>query len=305
MSERTAYLADLDHVIGALVVEIANNDIFHIRQIQAEKGGAFIDLATKYHPDGKVSKVSGGALVLGDWHAGSTDPTAAKAWREVAELIKPKYLVMHDTFDGSSISHHELKNKISRAKKAEENKLNLEDELKLVTTDLEALSKWADKVLIVPSNHDDWISRYLKEGRYIEDSQNLRVSLKLSLAMLDNNDPFEYAVKNLYNLKAKNIKWLKPNTSFKFGGHELACHGHEGSNGSRGSLASIERAIGMCVIGHSHTPGILRGAKQVGTSTYLKLLYNNGPSSWLHASVIIHSNCSYQMIISVDGKWKL
>lgn len=305
MSERTAYLADLDHVIGGLVVELGADNKFHFRQIQAEKGGSFIDLNKKYTPEGKVQTVTGGALVLGDWHAGSTDPSAAKSWGEVAKLIKPKYLVLHDTFDGASISHHEIKDKIIRAKKAEVNKLNLEEELKLVSSDLSKLSSWANKLIIVSSNHDDWLSRYLKEGRYIEDVQNLRVSLKLSLAMLDGYNPLSYAVHELYKNKSNNIKWLESNSSFKFGGHELGCHGDRGSNGSRGSLKSLERSLGSCVIGHSHTPGILRKAKQVGTSTYLELPYNKGPSSWLHTSCIINTNGSYQLITSVDGKWKI
>lgn len=305
MSERTAYLADLDHVMGALVVEVQDKKIFHFRQIQAEKGGSFIDLNKKYSPDGKVTTIAGSALILGDWHSGSTDPTAIAAWKELSSLIKPKYLILHDTFDGSSISHHEISNKILRAKKAESNKLNLEEELKLVTKDLEMVSSWADKVILVASNHDDWISRYVKEGRFIEDPQNLRVAFKLGLAMLDGKNPFEYAIRDLYQCKAKNLKWLNINDSFKYGGHELGCHGHRGSNGTRGSLKSIEKALGACVVGHSHTPGILRKAKQVGTSTYLEMHYNDGPSSWLQTSCIINNNGSYQLITSVGGAWRL
>lgn len=305
MSERTSYLADMDHVIGGIVVEIENNDIFHFRQIQAEKCGSFIDLNKKYLADGKVETVSGSALILGDWHAGATDPKAAEAWHELATLIKPKYLVLHDTFDGSSISHHEAHKKINKAKKAESNKLSLEQELIILTNDLTDLAKWADKVIVVQSNHDEWLGRYIQEGRFIEDPQNLRVSFKIGLAMLDNKNPLEYAVRELNKCSANNIKFLGGNSSFKFGGHELGSHGDRGSNGAKGSLKSIEKALGCCVVGHSHTPGILRKAKQVGTSTYLEMPYNQGASSWLHTSCIVNSNGSYQLITSVEGKWKL
>lgn len=305
MSERTSYLADLDHVVGALVVEIQDSSVFHQRHIQATRNGSFIDLDTQYNSDGTTSKVHGSALVLGDWHAGETDPTAAKAWEELAKLIKPKYLFLHDMFNGSSISHHEAKNKILRAKKAEKNELSLEEELKILVRDIDMLSSWADKLMIVGSNHDDWVSRYIKDARFIEDPQNTRLGHILSLAMLDGKNPLKYAVEELYGSKAKNVKWLDVNDSFKFGNRELASHGHIGPNGSRGSIKSLEKALGGCIIGHSHVPCILRDAIQVGTSTLLQLSYNVGPSGWLHASAIQHSNGCYQLIISIDGKWRI
>jgi hypothetical protein len=304
MSERTSYLADLDHVVGALVVEIQDNTTFHQRHIQATRKGSFIDLDTQYNPDGTTSKVTGSALVLGDWHSGETDPTAAKAWHELATLIKPKYLFLHDVFNGSSISHHESRNKIVRAKKAELNDLSLEKEIKGLVTDLDMLSKWAEKVIIVGSNHDDWVSRYIKDGRFLEDPQNTRLGFQLGLAMMDNKNPLKYATHELYGCKANNVKWLDVNDSFIFGGRELGDHGHLGPNGSRGSLASLEKSLGGCVIGHSHTPGILRNSIQVGTTSYLQVAYNQGPSGWLHASAIVHNNGCFQLIISINGDWR-
>lgn len=48
MSERTAYIAKTDHVMGGIIVEIEDDDIYHFRQIQAEKNGAFVDLGVYY-----------------------------------------------------------------------------------------------------------------------------------------------------------------------------------------------------------------------------------------------------------------
>jgi hypothetical protein len=301
----TEYKAEMDHIMGAIICEVKNEEFFYFRHIQAEKSGAFIDLDTKYKADGKVEKVSGGAFVLGDWHSGSTDPKAAKCWKEVSDLVKPRYIVLHDVFDGASISPHETNNLIVRARKAENNKLSLEDELEYLTKDIDMLSKWADDILVVWSNHDDWLYRYIKDGRFLNDPQNLRISFKLGSAIMDGWNPLEYATKELYKSKASNIRWLTANSSFKYAKYELACHGHIGSNGSKGSLKALERAFGKCISGHTHTSGMLRDAVQVGTSTYLELEYTKGPSSWLQSSCVVHPNGSRQLIHCIEGSWRL
>ena len=51
------------------------------------------------------------------------------------------------------------------------------------------------------------------------------------------------------------------------------------------------------VVGHYHSPGRKDGALAVGTSTKLRVGYNNGPSSWLQTHVIIHNDGRAQHII--------
>ena len=49
-------------------------------------------------------------------------------------------------------------------------------------------------------------------------------------------------------------------------------------------------------MGHYHSPQRKDGALAVGTSTKLRVGYNNGPSSWLQSHVIIHKNGKAQHI---------
>src|SRR5690606_23064581 len=60
-----------DHVLGAALVEIESSKIFHLRQLNARRDGAFIDLATAYCPGGTAER-SGPSLrlVRGDTHVG-------------------------------------------------------------------------------------------------------------------------------------------------------------------------------------------------------------------------------------------
>ena len=90
----------------------------------------------------------------------------------------------------------------------------------------------------------------------------------------------------------------------RIAGCQLAAHGDKGPNGSHGNLTSIEKSYLNSVTGHSHTPKILRNAWSVGTTSKLKLNYNSGPSSWLHASVGLYENGQKQMYISIEGKWR-
>lgn len=308
MSNRTAYIADHDHVMGGLIVEIGDSDEYHFRQFQCDDKGRFIDLGKEYN--GKtVKEVQPEAFVLGDWHSGSTCPMSKGIWKDICKTLKPKSVIMHDMFDGRSINHHESQNIDSLAKRAEAGHLNLEDELKFLARDLEELSTWADKIVVVKSNHDEFLKRFLQKGNFADDPYNYKTFLKLALEYVETScDPLKYGVEKLGELDAKvakNVVWLQRDEDYKVSGIQLGAHGDKGANGSRGGLKSMEFAYGNSVSGHSHSPEILRGAWQVGTSSKLKLSYNVGPSSWLNTSCLVYPNGQRQLINAIDGKYKV
>lgn len=307
LSARTAYIADHDHVIGAVIVEIESDDEYHFRQVQADSQGFFADLGKLYKP-GKVERYDADSLVLGDWHSSETDRSARLAFVEgensVASVVKPRRIVIHDGFSGISINHHEQHNHILKAQRAMRGELDLERELRIYGQDLQSLATKANELVIVKSNHDLFLDRYLAEGTYVTDPQNHRISLYLALAMLDGANPIKAAM-DLFGLEfSAKMTWLELDEDFKVAGIELGAHGHKGNNGAPGSLASLEQAYGSCVVGHSHTPQILRQAWQVGTLSRLKLEYNQGPSSWMHTSCIVYKNGTRQFINSINGKWR-
>lgn len=304
MSERTAYIAEHDHVVGALIVEVEDEEIYHFRQIQADEHGHFIDLGKQYRPN-CVMEEPPAALVLGDWHSGEVDPIAASAWFEAITLLKPKKLVLHDLFNGLSINHHEDEKNILRAQRANRDELNLMKELAGVAQDLDVFAGLVEQVIVCKSNHDEFLERYLQEGKYVKDPQNHRFALDLAAAMMDGNDPLRVGTEIAGLQNANKIVWLKRDEDYRIACIQLGAHGDKGANGARGSLPAMEAAYGNSVTGHSHVPEILRGAWSVGTSTYLKLTYNVGPSSWFHSSVVLYSNGSRQIINSINGKWRL
>lgn len=305
MSERSAYLAHYDHQISGWIVEIEDEETFYQRPVQAYKDGSFRDLNYKYSPDGTKTKVNVEAVVYGDYHCGSTCPRAKRMGEEVVRLLKPNHLVIHDFFDGVSVSHHEKHNAILRALRAEAGELSLVDELQLAKSELEYLSKLAPKLVMVPSNHDEFLHRYLKRAGYIDEPHNMRISLELSLAMLDGKDPLKYALMDKLNCKANNVIFLERDEDFTLRGTQLNDHMDLGPNGSRGSLKASENVHKSVIGGHSHTFGIIMNAYQAGTFTKIRLAYNRGPSSWTRGLVVLHEDGTKQAITLVNGRWKL
>jgi hypothetical protein len=310
MSARTAYLANHDHIMGALVLEIENNRLFHYRQVQADETGAFHDLGKLYSGAG-VAEDPVEALVLGDWHSGETDAVAAEAFvfakDSIARLVRPRFLVLHDAFNGASINHHEVHDRVRRAQLANLNKLSLHDELVQLGADLDRLCDYAtEAVVMVDSNHNDFLKTYLKAGKFVEDPQNAELASLLFHHMVKGAEPLRWALENIVGLKYPDrIKWLKRDEDFKIGGVELSCHGDLGSNGARGSLVQMEAAYGNSMSGHTHTPEILRNSMSVGTLSKLRLPYNRGASSWMHCSGTVTKRGQKQLVNCVEGQTRM
>jgi len=304
MSSRTAYIANYDHVMGAIIVEIEDNKLYHFRQIQADSEGGFIDLA-KYYKGDTVSTVYAEALSMGDLHAGETDPTAFQAWKEVCALVKPKKIFVHDGFNGQSINPHEKDQQISRAILAGKGLLNLKEEVREFANKINEMAEWGSvkEIIVVKSNHDVFLDRWLESGDFAKDPTNYAVGVEFAHAMVQGLNPLKYAVESAGLNNKASVRWLSMDEDYFIAGIQMGAHGHKGPKGSRGTLASMESSYGQSVTGHAHGPGILRGAWQNGTTSYLKLNYNAGPSDWVHASTLVYPNGMRQLINSFSGKW--
>ncbi len=297
--------AHQDHVCGGLVVEIEDAETFHIRQVQSDKHGGFYDL-NKYYSKNKVKTISCEALVLGDIHTGFEDENAMLASKEQIKLLNPRTVVLHDVFDGHSINHHHLNN-IKRQVKRIPKIDTLEKELRHLGDSLVSLTSSFPKqrFVIVRSNHDEFLDRYLNERNFVNDRVNYRLALQLALWQLDDNNPIqEFLYENDYLIS--NATWLTREQDFKIEGIQVGSHGDKGSNGGRASITTLELAYGNSMSGHSHSPAILRNTWIVGTNTKLRMDYNaDETSSWLHANGVIYPGGTRSMLISINGRWRL
>ena len=304
MSERTSYLAENDHVVGGIIVEVVDDKTFHFRQVQCAPDGSFVDLGNRYHSDGKTSKENV-RLVMGDWHSGATDEKVRKGISNLCKKLDVIDIIAHDFHDGYCINHHDFDIPGKMAMKAMNDKRSLQEEIENGAADIDWLhSLIPGNIIMVKSNHDEVLDRYLMSARYVHDSENHYMSLDLAKKLLEGHDPLKYAYEEWGGVKQpKRIVWLQRDEEYRIGGVECGQHGDLGANGARGSMLSIEKAYGNCVVGHTHSAAILRGVFRVGTSSRLSLDYNKGPSSWTHTCCLVYEDGSRQLINFMGSEW--
>ena len=313
VSKRLAYIGEADHTIGAIIVEVEDDGIhFHFRQIQGAEDGSFIDLGINYLPNGSIEKVKA-SIVLGDIHGvnANVEAITSMAMTLAANDIEVENLFLHDLFDGASINHHE-QTIGSAAKRHYHKASSLRDELEETFKLLVSMRDMFEPghVFVVKSNHDEFLDRYLKEGRYIKDPENYYTALKIAVAEHEGHDPLEYGmfhfgfrVPHDETVMEHDVTFLDRNDSVKIAGIELGAHGDLGYNGAKPSLNSMEITYGKCVIGHNHSGAIQRGVFRVGTMSNLDLKYNRGPSSWTPTNAIVYGNGQVQLLNYVNGKY--
>lgn len=320
---KAGWKGEFHHSLAALIVEIDDVGGTHIRHVHGDDTtGEFYDL-DKYYTATEVTEGNRiASLVTGDTHAEFMDKLVESATYTAADsmcaLLKPETIVRHDVEDFYARNHHHKNNDLIAFGKHHFGRNNVEESLQ-VTADFIDKTTYPDSVnIIVKSNHDEALDRWLREAEPKYDPENALLYHFLKWNQLKNVrrtetgyksiDPFEFWCHNAPNgkgLKSKEqTKFLKRDESFRVADIELGFHGDIGPNGSRGSIKSFAKIGPKTVIGHSHSPGIHEGAYQVGVSARLDLEYASGPSSWHHTHCLIYQDGSRTLVHVVGGKWK-
>lgn len=314
MSETKAgALAKFHHFLGAIVVELKGKHFF-IRQINADREtGGFIDLDKQYTSEGVTDAPPALALVLGDTHVKMTSKHVEKATfgpSGIVDVLNPETLVWHDVLDGYSVNPHHIGNPFVAQAKWASNYGNVKAEVD-ETIDYVVEKSKGRKSVIVPSNHDNFLSRWVISSDWKQQPANAKFYLQTALAMLESTkmgeggaeyeDPFRYWVQQR---KLPNVKVLKKKESCVIGGVEVGSHGDKGPNGARGTMKNLARLGSKLTTGHDHAGGIEEGHYKVGTSTNLDLEYTDGPSSWQNMHCGIYANGKRVLLVMIGEEWR-
>lgn len=305
-------LGAFHHLLGAVVVELDGRR-FHLRQINADRtDGSFTDLATHYTATAAAPAPSALGLVLGDTHARFADVTVDRATfgeGGIVETLDPKHVIFNDLFDGYSVNPHHEGNPFVASAKVRACLGSVREEVEHAVRFVVERCK-GRKAVIVPSNHDNFLARWVISTDWRRAPGNAAFYLETARAMLASTrltdrgtvyaDPFAYWVRRL----APEIRVLDVDERFEIAGIECGLHGDRGPNGARGNLRNLARIGARVISGHSHTPGIHEGHYQTGTSTPLRLEYTHGPSSWLNTHCVIYATGKRSLITVVDGEWR-
>ena len=232
---------EFHHTLGFCIVEIKDDKTFFVRQVTADdKTGNFSDLYFNVKDGVVTENKSIEAIIYGDIHYGHHDETVMKSTSKLLDRLKPNHVILHDVFDGNSISHHEMKDPFIQYGKEIAGTNDLNKEIETMMTGLKQFEKFKN-VVIVRSNHDDFLDRWLKNEDWKKQPtfKNSRLYMKLSDMLLEQygKDPYKVAgvIPALINERYPNFITLGRSASYRVkGGWELSQHGDVGSNGSRG-----------------------------------------------------------------------
>lgn len=305
--------AQFHHIFGAVLVEIDTDGTFFCRHLIADSSGSFYDL-DKFIMDEYVhTEQSIKILTCGDLHVENMEPAVRKTtWESencLLDYLKPSYQVWHDVLDFSYCSHHNIQDHHHRFRMSLDKNKTVEQSIKDVSQFISVADRPFCQAVIIQSNHDNAMLRWLKEADYRDDPANAIYFLKIQLAYyqaMENEEQiniFKYALELLDEEFDFRIAFVDQDDSFIIGDIENGLHGHLGANGSRGSAKQFSRMGVKTNTGHTHSPQILDGSYVAGTNSILDPDYAKGPSSWSHSNIITYNNNKRTILTFNNGKW--
>jgi len=320
ITSKAGYKAEFHHTYGALLVEVDDEGHWWVRQLVADSEGTIHDLDRKVE-NGKVTeghRVE--AITCGDIHIEQIDPVVRDVvWGKdgVMDTLRPKQQHIHDLLDMYPRGHHIAKDPYKIFLRYAEGKDSVERAVTQAADFLREIHRKDTVTVVVPSNHDRHLSRWLAENDGRKDPVNASYWSRLNAQVVEwirknkvEPDVLELAVRSVPGMLTHPVQFLPSDSSYVIckdfgGGIECGLHFDQGPNGARGTVRSFSRLIGRRSNGgHSHSAGIDGGAWQAGTFSKLKLEYNHGPSSWSHSFIITHENSKRQIITIFNGKWR-
>lgn len=290
--------SEFNHQIGCVIVEL-DGDIFHIRQIIAEKNGNFYDLNNRLingtvHSNNKIE-----VAVLGDIHLTSEDKENVDISFQMLEKFNPKHVVLHDIIDHSSISHHEKRNPFQLLKREQNGSNSLQREIDYMRDWFKTRPKYN---YVVPSaNHNDFIDRWLQNDDWRKEG-NKALYLKYANVTAEGLAP-KGITAYILETEFDHIKCLGVDESYSVLGWELSLHGDRGASGSRGSAIQFKNLNVKNVTAHTHSASKMDGHCCVGTLTKLRMGYNLGMSAWNPSNVLIYPNGKAQHVHITRGRY--
>lgn len=315
VQQRAGQTASARHNFGALIVEFNKHGQFWVRQIETDENGGFCDL--RNYVNGSVCDVDIVAINYGDIHAEKIDSAVAMMqWGagsrggvlctgdrlSMLDYLRPQYQMVHDLLDFAALNHHNREQHFHMASNYYSER-KVTDDLSDVSAVLSDMYRQDTKTVVVYSNHDDALFRWMGDAKYEprKDPANALIYFQLQVAAysaIADGEQFEALPVALEMTSGMSgAYFLKASESFLVGGVELGEHGHAGVNGARGNKKMYSSY--KATTGHTHTSSIHGGHYVAGVSGKLAMGYNEtGASNWVHACVIQYAT-GFRSIIHV------
>lgn len=303
--------AKFHHVYGALIIEVARGHCF-VRQLNADSTGGFYDLDYYYPPSGNPKKSKNIAVLTpGDEHIKFNKKLIRQATYDkhdsIVKTLRPTTIVRHDVLDGYAGSHHHERDDVTLFRKYHKKDHDYRYELDEVVDFINQTTPNYAHNIIVASNHNEHLTRWLSYVDPKKDHQNALLIHELKTAQYENaladlpTDPLRIYL----TPRVKHpIIFLNRKSQCVINGVDYAQHGDYGINGARGSARGLAGTTYKMVIGHSHGAMIVRGVYQVGSSTGV-LEYEKGFGCRSNTHCIQYANGKRTLIDIFGSRWRL
>jgi hypothetical protein len=293
--------ASIYHRMGFLFVENITEDNFVARHVNSEEDGSFQDLIWRVDKNGINLCNDWKAMIFGDTHLSKEDESMLSESRRLFGIGKCEKSIWHDLFDGYSINHHEAKDYVEQVIKAKKGLHSLEKEL---LYNMQFIKEWKDtNMIIVPSNHPDWIDQWVRLNRGVKDTHNAPLFNRFQSILFDEEAPkglYAYVVEENFE---DEVLCLDRDESYEVCGFEINNHGDLGSNGAKGTPETFAKLPHPVISGDKHHTYTIDNAYGVGISSVLDHKYNKGMSSWAQSNGIVLSNGRFQHLMYFEGKF--
>jgi len=296
MNTEIGQKAYLMHEYGALVVDVLDDTYFTWRSIKANNIGSFDDYIFGHWDGKKLNTPRKPFINLGDGHYEHVDEEVHKWTVDIIKKTKPIGVADHDIGGFSCISHHTVGN--STAQYFSRKDMTLDKEFSMIAKYMkdiyDALPK-GSKYVVPQANHNEHLSRWIDEGRYLNDSVNINHVPELLRYRLNGLNPLEQYLKANYGLP-KSIKFLTRNEDYKVYGIDFSKHGDIGASGSKFSINHGINNQGIVSKAHDHTGSKHEGVTSAGHRSQARHGYNKGESPWSYTLVLGYPNGNTQSI---------
>lgn len=307
---------EFHHSLSALLVEISGKTFYARRLHFDAQTKSVIDYGIRYFAKKKTVAPPALSVVCGDMHVRrackrSVDGIFASGG--ILDVTRAKHVFFHDLLDGETVNPHEADDPFARIARIKGGMADVREEVEEAIEFVRSRCRKGVLSVIVGSNHDDFLRRWIQKSDWKLDPGNAEFYLETALAMAQGArmarngatvpNPFIYWFEKA---KVEGTKCLYPGQSFMLGEIEHGFHFDKGPNGARGSIKNMRRLGVKTVGGHSHSPGEDEGASQAGTNSILDPKFIVGaPSSWLNADVLVNADSKRQLLVKINGKCAL
>jgi len=303
IAKKAGQSAEPFHSFGALVVEVCRDSgLWFARQVETDESGIFQDLDTVYYPNGATGSARIEAINWGDIHSEKSDPVILDSCfgdGGILDQLNPRFALYHDLFDMEARNHHNRKSGHFLA--FQHNTIgagSVKEDIKTAGSVLDLADRAFCHGYIVESNHDLALESWLDSNEYDFKKDPINAVCYLDLnahiyrSINKGKDPetLKFSLTGYLKKTRDNFTFLKTDQSLVIAGIEMAMHGHNGVNGSRGNPKTFRKLNMPINTGHTHTCSIHGSVYTAGVTGSLDMGYNVGGSSWSHSHIVTYAN---------------